>query len=359
MRRHYPLDSARPSKCDPPGRGHTARVSVGGRASSRVIHARFQDSASWLTPSGVAKKRRMIESKGMPDVAGWRFITLTLNHDFFGDCPLTAYLEGKEKLRRFIEAGKVAGLWARDVSWCWKLEFQRNGWAHWHFLLNRKRKFTENEMAKIREIWGLGRTNVKRITKGKFGYQFKYAFKGVFQDDDEHGQHLCVPQWFLEHYVPAVPESFPGAEDAEKPRSFARVRFWQTSKGFYTGHRIERPEPEEPLSSILPLPVSEVLEARKQALVVVARDGSGRYLQSRRFKLGVSSDRFFRAHLWDAENGAGATLSVRSFALDPQTLAKLIESHQLWTLKPLLRKNRLTLNRALFLRQTFQALEVY
>jgi hypothetical protein len=327
---------------------------VGGRARicphrAKVLHVRFQEVASWLTPSGVAKKRKMIEAKGMPDLTGRRFLTVTLDPKMFGHCPLTGYLEGKDHMRRFLEAGRVAGLWDRGCWWAWKMEFQRNTWAHWHILLDRTRKFSHAEMRKIHELWGLGRTNVRRISKGAFGYHFKYAFKGVFQEDSQ-GSGLCVPQWFLDHYEPGF--------DGSKPASFARARFWQTSKGFYTGKPKPAPEKKEPQTSIVPRPVAEILEDRLRAVVVCARTAGGDYKSSKVLFLGVSMKQFFRVHLWDAENGAGCTLSARSFAIDPHTLkTQLIETNQTWKLQQLEQENRLTLKVALRLRQERRALE--
>lgn len=343
---------ARPSTPARAGSRRTASPKVGGRAlrpRNEVIHVRFQESASWFTPSGVAKKRRMLEAKGMPDMKGRRFITLSMDRQMFGDCPLTAYLAGKDHVRRFLEAGRLASLWKRGAWWAWKLEFQKDGWPHWHLIIDRTAKFSRRDFDTIKKIWGMGRTNCRRISKSKFGYQFKYAFKGVFQDDSD-GSGLCVPKWFLDYYKPGTDEA--------KPESFGRCRFWQTSKGFYTGKRVPAPEAKEPETSIVPLPAREILEGRQRSLLVVSRDSAGKYQSSQRLRLGVDYQRFIRVHLWDAENGAGCTLSARSFALDPQTLkTKLIEKTDSWKLQQLLRDNRLTLKKALWFRAERRSLE--
>jgi len=349
--RNYFL-SSRPSVPARPGRRRPAKSRADGRDhfSGDAVHVRFQDSASWLTPSGVAKKRKMLERLGLPDMQGRRFITLSLDPKRFGDCPLTGYLEAKDKLRRFLEAGRIAGLWDRGCWWAWKLEFQRNGWAHWHLILDRTKKFSRDDMRKLDDIWGLGRTNCRRISKSDFGYQFKYAFKGVFQEDAD-GSGLCVPQWFLDYYE--------SSKNGNKPRSFARVRFWQTSKGFYDSARAVKTERKQQQTCILPRPVADVLRDSQRALLVVSRHRSGRYRSSKRLHLGVSYEQFIRVHLWDAENGAGCTLSARSFVLDPETIKKLIDKTDLCKLQPLLLHNRLTLKRALFLRRHQISLETF
>lgn len=308
---------------------------------------RFQSSPSWLTPWGVAMKRRMLEAKGLPDMKGCRFVTLSLDPALFDYDPLAGYLAGKDKLRRFLDGCRKCGIVEAKEWWAWKLEFQRNGWAHWHLVMERKRKFSLRELNRIGELWGYGRTNVRRITKGRFGYQFKYAFKGVYQDDAE-GERLCVPRWFLDYYAPGV--------DGGKPCSFARVRFWQTSQGFYTGASVPAPEACEAQSSILPRPLSEVIEDRARGLVVIARDRFGNYVKGKSLHLGVSRHQFFRVHHWDSENGAGCTLGTRSYALDPVSLTKLIERNEKWQLNQILRENHLTLRRALRFRAEGQSL---
>lgn len=137
----------------------------------------------------------MLEAKGLPDFSGWRFITLSSDQAYFGYCPLTAFLAGREHMRRFLDKCREAGLWSDDASWCWKLEFQRNGWPHWHLLVDRKRKMSKTEMRKVDELWAMDRTNCRRIAKSsKFGYLFKYVFKGVCQEDGDGT--LSVPGWF-------------------------------------------------------------------------------------------------------------------------------------------------------------------
>lgn len=327
-----------------------SRADGGEFSSGDAVHVRFQDSASWLTPSGVSKKRKMLERLGLPDMAGRRFITLSLDRRLFGRCPLSGYLAGKERMRRFLELGRKAGLWKRGCWWAWKLEFQRDGWAHWHIILDRTKKISYEEMRKIEEIWALGRTNCRRISKSQFGYQFKYAFKGVYQEGEETGG-LCVPSWFLNYYERGSGEV--------KPKSFARVRFWQTSKGFYDKSRSVEPSTKEQQTCLLPRPVSQVLHDSARAVLVVSRFRSGRYKSSKRLLLGVDYEYFIRVHLWDAEHGAGCTLSARSFIMDPQTITKLIEKTDICKLPPLLKNNHLTLKRAMFLRQSRVSLETF
>lgn len=324
------------------------------RGPRKGIHLRFQDGPNWHSPRGVYKKRRIIEKKGLPDFKGRRFITLTLDPDLFGGCPESAYLAGKEHMRRFLEAGRVHGLWLRQAWWAWKLEFQQSGWAHWHLILDRKNKFSYGQLRKMHEIWGLGRTNVRRISKTAFGYQFKYAFKGVFQEGGD--SEFCLPAWFMNYYVPGTPET--ADSPAVKAKSFHRCRFWQTSSNFYTDSTpVPVREKKEPTRSLLPRPVSQVIEDSSTAVLVIARDRSGRYRRSCRVHLGVSFRQFVRVHQWGAEHGAGCTLSARSFVIDPHDLTKVINKTELCLTSPLLKENQLTVRRALQLRSQFKSLE--
>ncbi|MBB5349871.1 hypothetical protein HNR46_000092 [Haloferula luteola] len=355
-RRMYTL--TRSAQPDSPGRerpersrgaGRVLRQSApapGGFLPGSALHVRQQFPPSWFTPAGVAKKRRLLEAKGLPSFKGWRFITLTLARDNFGGCPLTGFLEGREKLRRFMESARRLGLWKRGVKWAWKLEFQRDGWAHWHLLIDRKAKFSIAEMETVDRIWGLGRTNCRRISKSEFGYQFKYAFKGVYQDD---GSGLAVPQWFLSYYE--------ASSKGKRPLAFSRCRFWQTSKDFYTGARAKVDERKAKNSSLVPRPLSEVLEDQGRSVVICARDHSGRYVEGKTLRLAVDFKDFLRLFLWDVENRAGVVLSVRSFVVAPDTLDRTINQHEKWQLQPLHQRNRLTLRTANRIRHERRNLE--
>lgn len=94
-----------------------------------MVHVRAYSAPSCFTTEGVSRKRRLIESKGLPEFTKWRFITLTFNREAFGDDPLAGYLAGKKRMGKFLAACREAGLWLDSSRWCWKLEFQQDGWA--------------------------------------------------------------------------------------------------------------------------------------------------------------------------------------------------------------------------------------
>lgn len=100
------------------------------------MEIREYNPANWFTESGLWKKRNLIQAKGLPNVTNWRFITLTLDPAQFAN-EVEAYFAGKEKVRRFLF--KLREMLGREVAGCWKLEFQENGYAHWHLILDYKR----------------------------------------------------------------------------------------------------------------------------------------------------------------------------------------------------------------------------
>ncbi|MFA6287144.1 MAG: hypothetical protein WC661_07120 [Opitutaceae bacterium] len=156
---------------------------------------------TFWTPQGAWAKRRQLERKGFPtDLRDWRFITLTLDPKDYED-PCIAWLLGKRHLREFIYRLKKEYKFTR---WCWKLEFHEADelgriYPHWHLLIEHKTKIDKD---RISELWGKGRTNIKRVDKQDFDYLFKYATKAI----------ESIPDWIL---------------------SRTNVRLFQTSKGFF------------------------------------------------------------------------------------------------------------------------------
>lgn len=227
---------------------------------------------NWHSAEGVELKRAQIRKKGVPDMRNWRLITLTMDQGRF-DGPEEAYLKGKDNLRRFLNSLRDL-LGVKSARWCWKLEFQRNGWPHWHLAFDYRTKLTETELKTIEVIWGLGITNVKRIQNGSFEYLFKYVTKESFAGDDDE----LLPDWFLDYLKER--------ESDGKPVTFHRVRFWQTSKGFYTGDNLQAArEKKEPATCRVPLTVRQALEIRGRTVRVIAQDEFGRLCRSTQITL--------------------------------------------------------------------------
>jgi hypothetical protein len=63
-------------------------------------------------------------------------------------------------------------------KWAWKMEFQSDGWSHWHLLVGRTRRFAEAEMKQIYRFWSLGRASVERVRVDDFLYSFESPDRG-------------------------------------------------------------------------------------------------------------------------------------------------------------------------------------
>lgn len=168
-----------------------------GDSSDEVIIKNTQP-ANWITPQGVWKKQKEIEPR-MPNIRFARFVTLTIDQSKYLDAE-HAFEVGRRHLRQFFyDLDKGLGN-AERTPYCWKLEFQENGWPHWHIILL---YFKKLPLDLLNKCWGKGRTDVEMIRDTDFKYLFKYAAKGVGD----------LPQFILDT---------------------KQVRFFQTSKGFLT-----------------------------------------------------------------------------------------------------------------------------
>lgn len=326
---------------------------------SPVIHVRRYSKASWLTSEGVARKVKKLEAKGIPCMKNWRFITLSLRRQqdeqdpslpWFED-PLEGYLVGLEHMRRFLEACRVAKLWRKGTPWSWKLEFHEDGFPHWHVPVGHKFKFTHRQLAKIRQLWGLGRTNVKRIKDSAFGYSFKYAFKPALRPS-EHGEddefERLAPDWFLDYIgKKTVTVKVDGVnQSCQKVETFRRARFWQTSKGFYVNRSDSVKRPDKPQQTcMVPCTVRQGLENDSRTVQVVARRASGKYVASALIRLDKSAENFWDLVGFDVVHGEAVALGVCSYIVATFRLTK--NKSELWMLDKIARRNRLKLPGAL------------
>jgi len=167
--------------------------------------------ASWFHARGIFKVLAKLEPR-LPNVGGKLFLTFTVNPAFYGS-PADAFEHARDRLRRVFHRLKRGVKWQGQIwriaaPYCIKVEFHRSGWAHFHaiFLTNR---FLPGAL--LNELWGLGRTNVRRITNEHFRYLLKYVTKGG-----------ALPDWILTR---------------------RRLRVFQSSRGFLKP--AEKAEPAE------------------------------------------------------------------------------------------------------------------
>ncbi len=209
----------------------------------------------WFTAEGAGLKLAQIRRRGIPWMTNWRFTTLTVDPERFGYDERACYEAGKAHMRRFLAA--LRDLVGHDFRWCWKMEFHRSGFVHWHLCWDHRSKLPPWQLEEIGHLWGLGRVETKRIRSGTLDYLWKYIAKESFSD----GRGLGLPGWFLDHRHQS---------GSDRPQTYDRVRFWQTSRGFYTGEPDRNPPPPPPRSSILPRRVRDLVEEKRRKARVVA-----------------------------------------------------------------------------------------
>jgi hypothetical protein len=128
---------------------------------------------NWLTPEGIWQVKRDLLPR-FPDIRDARFLTFTINQNLFTH-PENAYEVGKARIReamRFLRLN--LGVTFEECPYWWKLEFQENGWPHWHLIFLYRKKV---DLDLVDRCWTLGDTNTKRIRQEDFDYCFKYVTK--------------------------------------------------------------------------------------------------------------------------------------------------------------------------------------
>ena len=194
-------------------------ASVGGSSDSECVESPTLQAfvaESWFTPEGARLKARKLERAGIPDMSNWRFITLSVADRSVS--PLTVYLRGKDRMRRFLSRVREA---IGEFRWCWKLEFHDDDYPHWHLCLEYLQRIPEEMFAEWERWWGLGRINIKRINDRELYYVFKYVCKAA---DD-------LPPW-VQNYK-------------------GRLRVFQTSRGFFTKRKKRVVKKQEPVSCMV------------------------------------------------------------------------------------------------------------
>ena len=157
--------------------------------------------ASWFHAKGIYKVLARLTPR-LPDVGGCLFLTFTVNPALYGS-PAAAFEHARDRLRRIFHRLRHGVSWEGkkytiDAPYAIKVEFHQTGWAHFHVVFLTRRHLPG---ALLNHLWGLGRTNVQRISNDKFRYLLKYVTKGG-----------GLPDWVLDR---------------------SRLRVFQASRGFY------------------------------------------------------------------------------------------------------------------------------
>lgn len=170
---------------------------------------------SWFHPRGIHRVLARLRPR-LPDVGGRLFLTFTVNPLLFAD-PAAAFEHSRQHLRRVFFRLRRGVEWQGktfvvDAPYCVKVEFHGNEWAHFHAVFL-TRRYVPGEV--LTQLWGLGRTDVRRITNERFEYLLKYVTK-------DGGP---LPEWV---------------------RSRTRLRVFQASREFYAKPPESRGEGSNP-----------------------------------------------------------------------------------------------------------------
>jgi len=172
---------------------------------------------SWFHPRGIHRVLARLRPR-LPDVGGMLFLTFTFNPLLYSD-PLAAFEHGRDRLRRIFFRLRRGVTWEErryvvNAPYAVKIEFHKNGWAHFHVVFL-SRGFLPGGL--LNALWGLGRTNIRRISNQKFRYLLKYVTKGGGLPEWVLGRsRLRVFQSSRGFLLPSAGASDPGHPPAER-----------------------------------------------------------------------------------------------------------------------------------------------
>jgi len=214
--------------------------------------------ASWFHARGIFKVLRRLEPM-LPDVAKMLFLTFTVNPALYEE-PEAAFEHSRDRLRRVFHKLRKGVTWEGklyqvDAPYAVKVEFHKSGWAHFHVIFLSRRYIPG---ALLNHLWGLGRTNVQRISNRRFRYLLKYVTKGG-----------GLPEWILGR---------------------KRLRVFQSSRGFLSrreeiGTEAKQPGPTERRFRRRVTTLGERLEQWKKSALLKQGDQYSRCILMEPFKV--------------------------------------------------------------------------
>ncbi len=204
------------------------------------IHIKKYEPACWYSEQGAYKLYNQFLKKGLPNIAKWKFITLTIDPNKYYD-EEHCYQVGNRHLRQFLYLLRKEYGYFEFMK---KVEFHKNGYAHWHLLVSIKEKV---DIAFVRKAWGKGRIDVEYVRKSHCQKALDYLFKYACKSQDLPDWVLCKKAFrfvafsegfftnnFVEcsHGVPSstVEESNQGNKEAGRLKTIKeRIENWERS----------------------------------------------------------------------------------------------------------------------------------
>lgn len=181
-----------------------------------MLFVKEKHSSSWFDHKAVPYLSKKLEVRLTERMKGKKakFITLTYDRDPYEN-GLDLYRRQQEErhIRRFIErlqnklGVSFCGKWMR------KMEFQKEGWLHWHMIIEYGPKIDQQLLTKL---WGHGHVWINHMNKKRLKYFCKYTAKSMWNETNHVGPFGMFPGWIY----------------AERARS---VKVIAVSRGFWGG----------------------------------------------------------------------------------------------------------------------------
>lgn len=157
---------------------------------------RLKGHDSWLDPESAGLLGWKLGKRLAARIAGreGRFITLTYDRSRYVDAQdCFDQARARKHVSRFMrKLGVLLGVDLRG-KWLCKLEFQREGWVHWHIVLVDVGKIPRDKFCQLYALWGRGSIDVKPLTEQNALYLMKYVAK-----DGE------IPGWIYDYAARSI-----------------------------------------------------------------------------------------------------------------------------------------------------------
>jgi hypothetical protein len=242
---------------------------------------------SWFHPDGVFKVRKKLLPR-IPDVSGMLFLTFTVDPKLYSG-PESAFKHASDRIRRVFFRLRKGVTWEGkeyriSEPYLRKLEFHENGYAHFHVIFL-TRRFLPGEL--VNHLWGIGRTNVKRISNKDFDYLLKYVSKGNSLPDwvkDQSRMRVVQPSrgFYLKlDQLGEVDDDTSGTgKEPVKRKQYTigeRIERWKHMGTFKVGEKTRSVQMPRHFSEIISEEILSIAEA-------------GRYLGNRTIKIQTRKD---------------------------------------------------------------------
>jgi hypothetical protein len=287
--------------------------------------------ASWFDEKGIYKVRARILERS-PDVNGCLFMTLTVDPSRYSG-PDVAHDHAKDKIRRVFQrfrdgVNHKGKKYKFDAPYCWKLEFHKNGWPHFHIIFLSRRKFLPPDL--LKRVWNLGRTDVGRIVTDEFDYLLKYVSKNPDLPDwilDRSNLRIFQTSRGFYKPIPKAPNK-PIRKSKTKKKNVSRTIRERLSKWSHMGKLVSEDKSHVEVLHF-PVPLKEIFT---HLIVDIAREG--RYLGKRKVIIKTSHQKSaWIQKAWEIARNRDYSSPEWSLSVPPLSTNEKTEKVRLYSLK--------------------------